>query len=256
MPKLLEKIEKVFKTKDLYGVLGTNKDAGKKDLKKCYHRRALAFHPDRVDGAEKEAATVKFQILGQVYEILSDDDRRKEYDENGYIDEESSVNQDRDWDQYWRLLFPKVTQKDIEEFTEKYQGSDEELSDLKQAFVDAEGDMTVVMETVLCCTHEDEPRFTEILQKLIKSGELPDFDKFSKENKRSKTNRQKKAEAEAKEAAEASKKLKLDGSEDSLFAAIAQRQAARGKQAEDFFSQLEAKYGGASTKKGGKKSKK
>ena len=33
MPKLLEKIEKVFKTKDLYGVLGTNKDAGKKDCK-------------------------------------------------------------------------------------------------------------------------------------------------------------------------------------------------------------------------------
>ena len=54
-------------------------------MKKCYHRRALAFHPDRVDGAEKEAATVKFQILGQVYEILSDDDRRKEYDENGMV---------------------------------------------------------------------------------------------------------------------------------------------------------------------------
>ena len=40
----------------------------------------------------------------------------------GEVDEEASVDQDRDWTEYWRLLFPKVTAKDIEEFGEKYRG--------------------------------------------------------------------------------------------------------------------------------------
>ena len=32
------------------------------------------------------------------------------------------MDQDKDWEQYWRLLFPKITQKDIEEFADKYRG--------------------------------------------------------------------------------------------------------------------------------------
>ena len=40
----------------------------------------------------------------------------------GEVDEEMSVDQDKDWTEYWRLLFPKVTAKDIEDFAEKYRG--------------------------------------------------------------------------------------------------------------------------------------
>ncbi|XP_012946258.1 dnaJ homolog subfamily C member 9 [Aplysia californica] len=259
MPKLLENCKTLFHTDCLYGVLGVTKDATQKELKKGYHRRSLAYHPDRAENEDKAAATEKFQVLGQVYSILSDQARRAEYDETGGVEEEVSVDEDKDWDQYWRLLFPKVTQKDVEEFTENYRGSDEEIEDLKNAYLASEGDMSVVMDTVLCCTYEDEPRFTKILKDLIKSGDLPDFDKFSKENKRSKNGRLKKAAAEAKEAEEEAKKLKLDGSQDSLFAAIAQRQASRARQADGFLSQLEAKYAGDGAKKGGggkKKSKK
>lgn len=50
------------------------------------------------------------QILGRVYAILSDKEQRAVYDEQGTVDEDSgSLNQDRDWDAYWRLLFKKVT---------------------------------------------------------------------------------------------------------------------------------------------------
>jgi len=259
MPSLLEDIKSYFNTEDLYKVLGVEKQATEKDLKKGYHRRALAFHPDRVGKDEKEAATRKFQVLGQVYSILSDEGRRREYDETGCVDQELSVDQDKDWDQYWRLLFPKITQKDIEEFADKYRESAEELSDLKQAYLDSEGDMERVMEMVLCCTYKDEPRFSDTLTRLIQDGELPDFPKFSKENKKTKNARLKKAQKEEKEAEEEAKKLKLDDSEASLFAAIAQRQASRAKQSDDFLSQLEAKYsnaGAAAKKKGGKKAKK
>ncbi|GFO00176.1 Dnaj homolog subfamily c member 9, partial [Plakobranchus ocellatus] len=133
--------------------------------------------------------------------------------------------------------------------------SEEELNDLKEAYLSSEGDMEKILDSVLCCTHEDEERFAEVLRDLIKEGSLPDFDNFSKENKKKKTARTKKAQAEAAEAEEEAKKLKLGEGQDSLMAAIAQRQASRARQADNFLSQLEAKYGGSAAKKGGKKSK-
>ncbi|GFR97537.1 DnaJ homolog subfamily C member 9 [Elysia marginata] len=261
MPSILQRCKEVFHTDNLYEVIGVEKDATQKELKKGYHRKSLAFHPDRVSSEDKEVATRKFQLLSQVYSILTDDDRRREYDDTGEVDEESSGDLDRDWTQYWRLLFPKVTAKDIEEFAEKYRGSEEELGDLKKAYVSSEGDMETILDTVLCCTHEDEERFAELLRDLVSTGELPDFDNFSKENKKKKAARIKKSKQEAAEAEEAAKKLKLGDDHSSLVAAIAQRQTSRARQADDFLSQLEAKYcggtgsGAGGGKKSGKKSK-
>lgn len=253
---LLKDCQKVFHTDNLYEVLGVENNASQKELKKGYHRKSLAFHPDRASNDGKEAATKKFQLLSQVYSILSDDARRREYDDTGDVNEELSLNQDRDWTEYWRLLFPKVTSKDIKEFSEKYRGSPEELEDLKEAYLTSEGDMDTILDTVLCCTHEDEERFAELLRDLIKKEELPDFDNFTKENKKKKSARMKKAKKEAAEAEEEAKKLKLEDDQSSLMAAIAQRQASRAQQADDFLSQLEAKYGGGSaSKKASKKSK-
>lgn len=49
------------------------------------------------------------QILGKVYSVLSDQEQRAVYDEQGTVDEDSDVlSQDRDWETYWRLLFKKV----------------------------------------------------------------------------------------------------------------------------------------------------
>ncbi|RUS90269.1 hypothetical protein EGW08_001958 [Elysia chlorotica] len=257
MPNLLQNCKEVFHTDNLYEVIGVENNVSQKELKKGYYRKSLVFHPDRAQTIDKEAATRKFQLLSQVYSVLSDEARRREYDDTGEVDEETSVDQDRNWTDYWRLHFPKVTAKDIEEFTDKYRGSDEELEDLKKAYLSAEGDMQSILDTVLCCTHEDEERFAETLRGLIKDGHLPDFDKFSKENKKKKTARLKKAKQEASEAEEEAKKLRLGDDRDSLVAAIAQRQSARARQGADFLSQLEAKYGGgAAGKKGGNKKSK
>ena len=49
------------------------------------------------------------QVLGKLYAVLSDKEQRAVYDEQGVVDEESDVlSQDRCWEDYWRLLFPKV----------------------------------------------------------------------------------------------------------------------------------------------------
>lgn len=42
---------------------------------------------------------------------------------------------DVNWEDYWRLLFKKVTEQDITEFENKYKGSEEETSDVKQLYV-------------------------------------------------------------------------------------------------------------------------
>lgn len=39
-----------------------------------------------------------------------------------------------DWEGYWRLLFKKVTEADITEFENKYKGSEEETSDIKELY--------------------------------------------------------------------------------------------------------------------------
>jgi len=52
-------------------------------VRKAYYKLSLKVHPDRVSADELTQATRKFQALGKIYEILSDDDRRAIYDEDG-----------------------------------------------------------------------------------------------------------------------------------------------------------------------------
>ncbi len=73
-------------------------------------------------------------------------------------------------------------------------GSEEELRDLKRAYVDNKGDMNRILEYVMFSSPEDEPRFGEILHKWIDNEEVPAFDKFLKEPTSRKENRRKKVE--------------------------------------------------------------
>jgi len=52
-------------------------------VKKAYRQLALRYHPDRTDIDQKEEAKTKFQIIGKIYAILSDDEKRKIYDDTG-----------------------------------------------------------------------------------------------------------------------------------------------------------------------------
>lgn len=48
-------------------------------------------------------------MLGKAYAVLADKDQRAVYDEQGIVDEESdTLDQDRNWEEHWRRLFPKV----------------------------------------------------------------------------------------------------------------------------------------------------
>src|SRR3954447_1987400 len=68
-----------FVEKDYYKVLGVAKDASQADIKKAYRKLARELHPDANPG--DAAAESRFKDVSEAYDVLSDESRRKEYDE-------------------------------------------------------------------------------------------------------------------------------------------------------------------------------
>ena len=71
----------VSMSNDPYTILGVSKDASQADIKKAYRKLALKYHPDR--NQDNEDAETKFKEISFAYEILSDSDKRKNYDMYG-----------------------------------------------------------------------------------------------------------------------------------------------------------------------------
>uniref|UniRef100_A0A8C9FCH1 DnaJ homolog subfamily C member 9 n=1 Tax=Pavo cristatus TaxID=9049 RepID=A0A8C9FCH1_PAVCR len=249
---LLQDCQATFGAADLYCVLGVRREASPEEIRRAYHRTSLRVHPDRAEPDAKEEATRRFQILGRAYAVLSDAEQRAVYDEQGTVDEEGeALRAEQDWQEYWRLLFKKITIKDIQDFEKKYKNSEEELADIKSAYMDFEGDMDRIMESVLCLVYTDEPRVRKIIERAIDAGELPPYKAFVEKSKKKMAARKRRAEKEVKEAEETRKELGLDD-EDDLKALILSRNKDRKKKMDDLFAQMEAKYG-SSAKKGRKK---
>ena len=68
--------------RDYYDILGITKGSSVEDIKKAYRKTAMQYHPDRNPG--DKAAEEKFKEAAQAYEILSDSDKRAQYDRFGH----------------------------------------------------------------------------------------------------------------------------------------------------------------------------
>ena len=67
---------------DYYKMLGVDKGASIDDIKKAYRKLALKHHPDR-NPSDKKRAEEKFKEISEAYAVLSDPEKRKQYDEFG-----------------------------------------------------------------------------------------------------------------------------------------------------------------------------
>ena len=69
---------------DYYDVLGLKKGAEKQEIKKAYFKLAKKYHPDANPDDDKAADT--FAVLSEAYEVLSDAEKRQQYDQFGHQD--------------------------------------------------------------------------------------------------------------------------------------------------------------------------
>jgi len=66
--------------KDYYNLLGVNKNSSEEEIKKAYRKLAHKYHPDKGGGDE-----VKFKEVNEAYQVLSDKNKRQQYDAYGRV---------------------------------------------------------------------------------------------------------------------------------------------------------------------------
>src|ERR1041384_6454785 len=68
--------------RDYYDILGVGKSASNDEIKKAYRKVAMQYHPDRNPG--DKGSEEKFKEAAEAYEILSDNDKKAQYDRYGH----------------------------------------------------------------------------------------------------------------------------------------------------------------------------
>lgn len=92
--------------RDYYQILGISKDATPKDLKKAYRSLSLKWHPDRNNSPE---ATSKFQEISHAYDVLSDPEKRRIYDQFGEEGLQGNPGMhNMDPEELFRTVFPDL----------------------------------------------------------------------------------------------------------------------------------------------------
>lgn len=159
--------------RDLYEVLGVEKKATAGEIKKAYHRLALQLHPDKNPG--DQTAHSRFQTLQRVFAVLGNTDRRRRYDQTGSLEDSEQLT-DQDFDSlydFYRSVYAKVSEEDIDMAFRKYRGSDEEASDLLRLFSEHGGRMPAVFAHQMCSEESvDSHRFRDLIDAAAAEGKV------------------------------------------------------------------------------------
>lgn len=83
---------------DYYEILGVSKTASADEIKKAYRKLALKYHPDKNPG--DTVAEEKFKQITAAYDVLGDEEKRRQYDAGAYSMNGSSTSSDNTYRQY------------------------------------------------------------------------------------------------------------------------------------------------------------
>lgn len=84
---------------DYYKILGLTKPSSAGEIKKAYRKLALKYHPDKTEG--DKALEDKFKKISEAYAVLSDPEKKNQYDTYGSADFQQRFSQEdifRDFD--------------------------------------------------------------------------------------------------------------------------------------------------------------
>jgi len=81
--------------KDYYATLGLPRNASDEDIKKAFRKLARQYHPDVAK--DKKTAEEKFKEINEAYEVLSDPEKRKKYDQYGANWKQGEAFRPPDW---------------------------------------------------------------------------------------------------------------------------------------------------------------
>ena len=132
---------------------------------------ALLKHPDKCPN--DPMAVDNFQKLSKAYQVLSNPQKRARYDQYGDDDEENFTS--TEWHnayEYYRAMHPVITKQDFKSFAGRYKNSDEEKEDLMAFYEEKNGDITTILQCIMCSENEDLPRFIAFFEAAIAKGEL------------------------------------------------------------------------------------
>ncbi|XP_058646210.1 dnaJ homolog subfamily B member 14 isoform X2 [Onychostoma macrolepis] len=105
-----EGVQRIKKCKNYYEVLGIRKDANDEELKKAYRKLALKFHPDK---NHAPGATEAFKKIGNAYAVLSNPDKKRQYDVSGGEDPNSPSNNAHGGFDFHRGFESDITPEDL-----------------------------------------------------------------------------------------------------------------------------------------------
>lgn len=75
-------VKRMAGKRDYYEILGVSNKASKKEIKNTYRKLAMRYHPDRNKSPDAEE---KFKEISEAYAVLSDDEKRRQYDVLGHV---------------------------------------------------------------------------------------------------------------------------------------------------------------------------
>lgn len=69
-------------------------------------------------------------------------------------------------------MHPEITKKDFKSFAQRYKNSEEEQEDLLAFYEENEGDISTILQCIICSENEDVPRYIAFYESAIASGDI------------------------------------------------------------------------------------
>jgi curved DNA-binding protein CbpA len=198
-------------------VLQCDRTASPSEVRRAYHRRALLHHPDKQKQRQQKRdgntsnnaaeATLTFQAVSAAYELLSDPERRAQYDATGQLYDDGQPHDDcsssssrpqsrrtandnkqnakekedeqRRWKEFFHSVFQEVVTSASDAARDKstYRGSEREVADVLRFYSLCKGDLDKVLTCIVSGEECDKARWVqEIIQPAVRRGDVPRYD--------------------------------------------------------------------------------